>query len=157
MEEHIYKPQSLMSFGYDPKKSEGAGKLPVFLNSTFVSESALQLKNSFDIKYGLREPGKGEEAALVYGRINDPDKQVFEERFTKWESGAEACVVFGSGMAAGTTVCSEFSEHGGVVFCSDPLYGGTNHYLIKMLSASGVKVVFFDAKKSQVEIIDMIY
>ncbi|MGE3190044.1 MAG: methionine gamma-lyase, partial [Vicinamibacterales bacterium] len=35
--DHRFKPESLMmSFGYDPKLSEGAVKVPLFQTSTFV-------------------------------------------------------------------------------------------------------------------------
>ncbi len=49
------RPESLMmSYGYDPKLSEGAIKPPIFQTSTFVFESAEAGKAFFEVAYGLR-------------------------------------------------------------------------------------------------------
>jgi methionine-gamma-lyase len=87
----------MMSHGYDPRLSEGAIKCPIFQTSTFVFESAEAGKAFFQIAYGLRERGPGEEYGLIYSRLNNPDLEVLEDRLSVWD-GAEACAVFGSGI-----------------------------------------------------------
>ncbi|NIP57127.1 MAG: methionine gamma-lyase, partial [Gemmatimonadetes bacterium] len=59
------RPESLMmSYGYRPEWSEGALKPPIFQTSTFVFESAEEGKDFFEVAYGLREQGPGEELGL---------------------------------------------------------------------------------------------
>ena len=54
---HALKPETLMlSYGYDPKLSEGAVKPPVFLTSTFVFGSAEEGRDFFDYAAGRRQP-----------------------------------------------------------------------------------------------------
>ena len=59
------KPETLMmSYGYDPKLSEGALKPPIFQTATFAFESVEEGKAFFEIAYGLREQGPTEEGAF---------------------------------------------------------------------------------------------
>lgn len=77
------RPESLMmSYGYDPRLSEGAIKCPIFQTSTFVFESAEEGKAFFEVAYGLREQGAGEATGLIYSRLNNPDLEVLEDRLT---------------------------------------------------------------------------
>lgn len=123
------RPESLMmSFGYDPRLSEGAIKCPIFQTSTFVFESAEQGKAFFEVAYGLREQGAGERSGLIYSRLNNPDLEVLEDRLTLWD-GAEACTVFASGMAAIATTLLAYARPGDVILHSAPLYGGSEHLL----------------------------
>src|SRR5690606_32079653 len=65
------RPESLMmSYGYDPRLSEGALKCPIFQTSTFVFDSAEEGKAFFEVAYGLREASAGEESGLIYSRLN---------------------------------------------------------------------------------------
>ncbi len=136
-------PESLMmSYGYDPKLSEGAIKCPIFQTSTFVFESAEEGKAFFEIAYGLREKGPSEELGLIYSRLNNPDLEVLEDRLTLWD-GADACAVFESGMAAISTTLLTFLRPGDVLLHSLPLYGGS-HYLVRhYLPEMGITTVAF--------------
>lgn len=139
------RPESLMmSFGYDPKLSEGAIKCPIFQTSTFVFESAEQGKAFFEVAYGLREQGVGERSGLIYSRLNNPDLEVLEDRLTLWD-GAEACTVFASGMAAISTTLLAYARPGDVVLYSMPLYGGSEHLLRHFFVQYGVTPVGFAA------------
>ena len=140
----------MMSFGYDPKLSEGAVKPPIFQSSTFVFESAEHGKDFFALAYGLREPRPGEKSHLIYSRLNNPDLEILEDRLTLWD-GAEACAVFGSGMAAITTVFLEFLSPGDVIVHSEPIYGGTDHFINVVLPRFGVVPVGFAAGASREE------
>jgi methionine-gamma-lyase len=137
------RPESLMmSYGYDPKLSEGAVKSPIFQTSTFVFESAEAGKAFFEVAYGLREQGQGESLGLIYSRLNNPDLEILEDRLTLWDD-AEACAVFQSGMAAIATALLAYVQPGDVLLHSEPLYGGSDHLLKRFLPQLGVEPVGF--------------
>ncbi|HWP37672.1 MAG TPA: cystathionine gamma-synthase family protein [Gemmatimonadales bacterium] len=142
---HALRPESLMmSYGYDPRLSEGAIKCPIFQTSTFVFETAEAGKAFFEVAYGLRERGPREQPGLIYSRLNNPDLEILEDRLTLWD-GAEACAVFESGMAAIATSVLAFVRPGDVLVHSDPLYGGTEYFIEHVLSDFGVLPVGFPA------------
>lgn len=142
------RPESLMmGYGYDPKLSEGALKCPIFQTSTFVFESAESGKAFFEIAYGLREKSPGEHPGLIYSRLNNPDLEILEDRLTLWDQ-AEACTVFGSGMAAIATSLLAHVRPGDVVLHSDPLYGGSEYLLRNFLPNLGVEAIGFPAGES---------
>lgn len=139
------RPESLMmSYGYDPKLSEGAIKPPIFQTSTFVFESAEAGKAFFEVAYGLREKEPGEKLGLIYSRLNNPDLEVLEDRLTLWD-GAEAAAAFESGMAAIATSLLTFVRPGDVVVHSEPLYGGSEYLLRRILPEFGIHPVAFPA------------
>ncbi len=138
-----WKPESLMmSFGYRPELSEGALKCPIFQTSTFVFRSAEEGKAFFEVAYGLREQGPNEELGLIYSRLNNPDLEILERRLALWD-GADDCGVFESGMAAISTVLLEFLRPGDLLAYSRPIYGGTHHFIHKVLPQFGVHTVGF--------------
>src|SRR5919205_3768525 len=101
-------PETMMlGYGYDPALSEGAVKPPVFLTSTFVFKTAEEGKDFFDFVAGRREPPRGEAAGLVYSRFNHPNSEIVEDRLAVYE-GAEACILFSSGMSAIATTILTF-------------------------------------------------
>ncbi len=149
-------PESLMmSYGYDPHLSEGAIKCPIFQTSTFVFKTAEEGKAFFEVAYGLREKGENEELGLIYSRLNNPDLEILEDRLTLWDD-AEACAVFESGMSAITTCLLEFLKPGDLLLYSNPLYGGTDHFITSFLPSYGIHTLGFDPSKSKEEIIDLI-
>lgn len=151
------KPESLMmSYGYKPELSEGAVKCPIFQTSTFVFKSAEEGKAFFEIAYGLRSQEKNEELGLIYSRINNPDLEILEDRLTLWDE-AEECAVFESGMAAITTVLLEFLNPGDLLLVSNPLYGGSDHFIKKVLPKFGIEIVQFRPGQSKNEIIDIVH
>ena len=150
------KPESLMmSYGYKPELSEGAIKCPIFQTSTFVFKSAEEGKAFFEVAYGLRAQNKGEEPGLIYSRINNPDLEILEARLTLWEE-AEDCAVFESGMSAITTVLLEFLKPGDLLLFSSPLYGGSDHFIKKILIKFNIHVLDFKVGQSKEEIIKMV-
>ncbi len=134
----------MMSYGYDPRLSQGAMKPPIFQTSTFEFETAEAGKAFFEVAYGLREQGKTEQLGLIYSRLNNPDLEVLEDRLTLWDE-AEACAVFQSGMAAISTSLLAFVHSGDYLVYSEPLYGGTEHLLTHILPKFGIKTVGFPA------------
>jgi len=132
----------MMSYGYDPRLSEGAVKSPIFQTSTFVFETAEAGKAFFEVAYGLREQGQGEALGLIYSRLNNPDLEILEDRLTLWDD-AEACAVFQSGMAAIATALLAYVKPGDVLLHSEPLYGGSDHLVKRFFPQLGVAPVGF--------------
>ena len=140
---HSFKPESLMmTYGYKPELSEGAIKCPIFQTSTFVFKTAEEGKAFFEVAYGKREQLPNEELGLIYSRINNPDLEILENRLCLWDK-AEDCAVFESGMSAISTVLLEFLSPGDLVLYSNPLYGGTDHFIQHFLPKIGVKTLGF--------------
>jgi methionine-gamma-lyase len=140
---HVLHPETLMlGYGYDPLLSEGAVKPPVFLTSTFVFRSAEEGRDFFDYTAGRRQPPKGAASGLVYSRFNHPNSEIVEDRLAAYE-GAEACILFSSGMSAIATAILTFTRPGDVILHSQPLYGGTETLVSRTLSAYEVQAVGF--------------
>lgn len=150
------KPESeMMSYGYKPELSEGAVKCPIFQTSTFVFKTAEEGKAFFEVAYGLREKNEGEETGLIYSRINNPDLEILENRLTLWDE-AEACAVFESGMSAITTVLLEFLKPGDLLLFSNPIYGGSDHFINKILPKFNIHTASFKVGQSFEEIIKIV-
>ena len=142
---HPLRPETLMmGYGYDPRLSEGAVKCPIFQTSTFAFPTAEAGKAFFEIAYGLRPESPTEEPGLIYSRINNPDLQILEDRLTLWDE-AEAGLVFSSGMSAISTTLLSFLTPGDILVHSDPLYGGTEFLIEKVLPKFGIGSVSFAA------------
>lgn len=152
MNSRYFHPESLMmSYGYKPELSEGAVKCPIFQTSTFVFKTAQEGKEFFELAYGKREKSPGEEPGLIYSRLNNPDLQILEERLCLWD-GADECAVFESGMSAISTVLLEFLRPGDALLYSMPVYGGTDHFINKVLPQYGITGIGFtpDDKLEQI-------
>ncbi|MFD1551442.1 cystathionine gamma-synthase family protein [Putridiphycobacter roseus] len=148
------KPESqMMSYGYKPSLSEGAIKCPIFQTSTFVFKSAEEGKAFFELAYGLREQDENEEMGLIYSRLNNPDLEILENRLSLWDE-AEDCAVFESGMAAISTVLMEFLAPGDLLLYSNPIYGGSDHFIKHVLTKYGIHILPFDAKDNEEAIIE---
>lgn len=130
----------MMSYGYRPEWSEGAVKPPIFPASTYVFKTAEEGKEFFATAYGLREAAPDEPGGLIYGRINHPGLEILEDRLCLWE-GAESCAVFESGMAAITATFLTYLQPGDILLHSEPLYGGTDHFIHEVLHRFGVHSV----------------
>jgi methionine-gamma-lyase len=153
MQERYFQPESLMmTHGYKPELSEGAIKCPIFQTSTFVFKTAEEGKAFFQVAYGKREKEPNEELGLIYSRLNNPDLQILEERLCLWDQ-AEECAVFESGMSAISTVMLEFLRPGDVLLYSKPVYGGTDHFINKVLPQYGIHNFGFTADQSADEIL----
>ena len=109
----------MMGYGYDPFRSEGSLKPPVFPTSTFVFRTAEDGKEFFELAYGLRAKRPNEEPGLIYSRINNPDLEMLEDRLAIWDE-AEDNLVFASGMAAISTTLWAYARPGSAIVHSDP-------------------------------------
>jgi methionine-gamma-lyase len=143
------QPETLMmGYGYDPSLSEGSLKCPIFHTSTFVFENAEAGKSYFELAYGLRQPRPSEVPGLIYSRINNPDLQVLEERLCIWDR-AESGLVFSSGMSAIATTLLTFLRPGDWIVHSEPVYGGTEYLLHKVLPQFGINRLGFAAGSAE--------
>lgn len=133
-----------LGYGYEPALSQGAVKPPVFLTSTFQFASAAEGKRFFELAYGLRPPDPGEEAGLIYSRINNPNLEIFEHRIAAWDR-TEVGATFASGMAAIATAAFALLRPGDALISTAPVYGGTHHLFQHILPAFGVEVRFVAA------------
>jgi methionine-gamma-lyase len=150
------KPESqMMTYGYKPSLSEGAIKCPIFQTSTFVFATAEEGKAFFELAYGHRDQQDEEEMGLIYSRINNPNLEILEHRLALWDDAA-ACTVFESGMAAITTVLLEFLKPGDYVLISSPLYGGTDHFIRKVLPKFGINAITFAVGQTKESILAQI-
>ncbi|MGB0522691.1 MAG: cystathionine gamma-synthase family protein [Flammeovirgaceae bacterium] len=146
------KPESLMmSHGYEPAMYGGAIKPPIFQTSTFTFETAEAGKAYFEVAYGLREKEEHEQLGYIYSRLDNPNLSIVESRLCLWD-GAEDCAMFESGMAAISTCLMEFLKPGDVLLYSNPVYGGTSHFISDILRQSGVEAIGFHPTTSPEEI-----
>ena len=135
----------MMGYGYDPLLSERSLKPPIFLTSTFVFRTAEDGKQFFELAYGLRQRRPNEEPGLIYSRINNPDLEMLEDRLAIWDE-AERSLVFASGMAAISTTLWAYARPSSIVLHSNPVYGGTDFLLKRVLPQFGILSVGFDAE-----------
>ena len=75
---HKLAPDTLMmSYGYDPKLSEGAVKTPLFMSSTFAFRTAEEGAHFFDVTSGRVKLNAEETSGLVYSRNFEGQRHVF--------------------------------------------------------------------------------
>ncbi len=135
---HPYHPETLaLGLGYEPARSEGAVKPPIFLTSTFQFHNAEEGRAFFELAYGLRSRRPGEVTGLIYSRINNPNLQIFEERIAAWDK-TEKAAAFSSGMSAISTSMFALLRPGDHVIATAPVYGGTHFLLDHILPPWGV-------------------
>src|SRR3974390_1345473 len=125
--------------------SERSLRPPVFHTSTFVFRTARDGKDFFELAYGLRQKRPNEEPGLIYSRINNPDLEMLEDRLAIVDK-AEGSLVFASGMAAISTTLWAYARPGMAILHSDPVYGGTDFLLKRILPQFGVTSIGFPAE-----------
>jgi methionine-gamma-lyase len=79
---------------------------------------------------------------LVYSRFNNPNLEMLEDRLALWDQ-AEAAAVFSSGMSAIATTLLAYLRAGDVMLLCQPLYGGTETLVAKVLPNYGIRNVAF--------------
>ncbi|HMB55259.1 MAG TPA: aminotransferase class I/II-fold pyridoxal phosphate-dependent enzyme [Thermoanaerobaculia bacterium] len=134
----------MMSYGYNPRWSEGAIKPPIFQTSTFAFRSAEEGKEYFAWAYGLEERDPARPMGLIYSRLNNPNVEILEERLNLWDA-AEESAVFASGMAAISTSILALVPIGSSVVFSEPVYGGTDYLMAHVLPSMGIPTRCFRA------------
>jgi cystathionine beta-lyase/cystathionine gamma-synthase len=87
---------------------------------------------------GRAQPGEGEKPDLVYSRFNHPNAEILEDQILPLETGAQAALVFNSGMAAIMTALLTFTRPGQSIVYTVPIYGGTQHLIQDFLEPLGI-------------------
>jgi len=119
--------------GYDPMTSKGALAPPVFMTSTFAFETTADSE----------AVAAGESDAPLYGRENNPTQAILEARLANLE-GAEAGVVFASGMGAVGGLLLSLLSHGDELVVHHTLYSNTYLLTQDALPRFGIRVVPVD-------------
>ncbi len=111
------------------RRGARAGPLttPVVQSSTFTFASSEEMRRYLG----------GDEDLYLYTRYANPTLRDLEESLAVLE-GAEAGLVFASGMAAMTTAILSAVKQGDEVLASAALYGGTTRFVREVLPALGV-------------------
>ena len=131
-------PTEVLTRGFDPSLSVGSARPAVFRSSTYVFSSPEAAERAFDIMAGRGAAGPGETVDLVYSRFNHPNAEILEDQIVPLEAGAQAALVFNSGMAAIMTALFAFVRPGDTVVYTVPVYGGTQKLIENFLAAWGV-------------------
>jgi methionine-gamma-lyase len=141
--DHALKPETMMmSYGYNPRLSEGSVKPPVFLTSTFAYQTPEEGEEFFDIMAGRKPAPTGSVGGLIYSRFNHPNVEIIEDRLSLFE-GSECSVVCSSGMGAISAILLAYLRPSDVIVQSAPLYGGTETIIRKFLPQFDIKTAEF--------------
>lgn len=135
----------VLTRGFDPRLSVGSARPAVFRSSTYVFSSPEAAERAFDLVAGRVQPQPGEQPDLIYSRFNHPNAEIFESQIVPLEAGAQAAVVFNSGMAAITTALFTFLRPGDTILYTVPIYGGTQSLIEGFLDSWGVSGVAVEA------------
>jgi cystathionine beta-lyase/cystathionine gamma-synthase len=109
---------------------------PIYETTTFVFESAADVE-----RYQ-----RGEIDAYLYSRYENPTVVAVEQKLAALD-GAEASLLFGSGMAAIATALIGLLTAGDEVLCGAGIYGGTFHLIEDVLAKLGVARRFLSAEE----------
>src|SRR5690242_11138051 len=121
-------PTEVLTRGFDPSLSLGSARPAVFRSSTYVFSSPEAAERAFDLMAGREPRAEGETIDLVYSRFNHPNAEILEDHIVPLETGAQAALVFNSGMAAIMTAMLAYLRPGQSVVYTVPIYGGTQHF-----------------------------
>ena len=131
----------ILTRGFDPSLSVGSARPAVFRSSTYVFSSPEAAERAFDVTSCRAAAETDEKVELIYARLNHPNAEILEAQTIPLEPGAEAAVVFNSGMAAIVTSLLTFLQPGQTVVYTVPIYGGTQHFLRDYLPGWGVRTI----------------
>jgi cystathionine beta-lyase/cystathionine gamma-synthase len=106
---------------------------PIAQTSTFLLD---------DAAYARMLGGKVDEA-LIYTRIRNPTLDVVQRRIAALE-GAEACLVFASGMAAIHSSIMSLVKSGSRIVAHKELYGSTWDLFVNYLAPLGIETILAD-------------
>lgn len=122
---HTHKLETrLVQIGVGLDEHTGAISFPIYPSATY------------------RHPGVGESTGYDYTRSGNPTRKALEDALAALEGGSRACV-FGSGMAALTTLFLHFSA-GDHLLVSQDLYGGTYRVLAQVFDKLGLHAGYVD-------------
>lgn len=116
--------------GMDLKKKNGPLSTPIYQSSTFeVTDMEEQLRATYTDRF--------------YTRYGNPTHTVVEKAIAELE-GADAALLFSSGMSAITTAILSLVKAGDHIVAQRDIYGGVTKFLTQWLSKFGVDVTLVD-------------
>jgi methionine-gamma-lyase len=131
----------VLTEGFDPHLSVGSARPAVFRSSTYVFSTPEAAERAFNITSGRVQRSEHEQVDLIYSRFNHPNAEILEEQLVPLEHGAQAALVFNSGMAAIMTAFLGLLKSGQTVVYTTPIYGGTLQFLRDFLPRWGVRAL----------------
>jgi len=118
----------LIHRGEDAPPRADPVNVPIYQTTTFLFESADEVR---------RYQEGSAQTKYLYSRYANPTVVVTEEKLAALD-GAEAALVFASGMAAISTTLLTVLRPGDELLCSAALYGGTFHLVNDVLTLFGI-------------------
>jgi len=123
-------PSTLAVHGGEPRPKPGhALATPIMQTATYTFSDTQEIKDHFE----------GRIDRIEYGRYGNPTQRIAEDKLAALE-GAEACLLFGSGMAAVTTTLFAMLSRGTHVVVTDDSYRRTRQFLNQTLHRYGIEV-----------------
>ncbi|MEA3144160.1 MAG: methionine-gamma-lyase [Thermoplasmata archaeon] len=120
--------------GETPDPRSGAVNVPIHQSTTFWYPEL----PAADGRVGAASP-------YIYSRYTNPSLESVEQKVAALEGAAGGSLVFASGMAATTSLCSALLKPGDTLATQRGVYGGTTAYFENDLKPWGAKVVEMDA------------
>jgi len=120
-------------YGFDRTTAEGALIPPLYMTSTYAFETSAESEAI----------AAGELLRPLYGREENPTQSVLEARLANLE-GAEACVVFASGMGAVGSLMLSLLSQGDELVVHRTVYSNTFALTQDALPRFGINVVRVD-------------
>ncbi len=132
MKPHPYKPETeAVRGGTDLSKKNGPLSTPIYQTSTFeVTDSEQQLRATH--------------TDMFYTRYGNPTHTVAENALAELE-GADAALLFASGMTAITTSILALVKAGDHIVSQRDIYGGVNKFFTQWLPKLGIETTFVDS------------
>jgi cystathionine beta-lyase len=125
----------VVSAGRRPEWTQGIVNPPVWRASTILYDSVAELR------------GRGAADThhkLFYGRRGTPTQWSLAEALTELEPGAEATLLYPSGVAAIASALLAVLEPGDELLLADSVYDPTRNFANGMLARFGVKTTYYD-------------
>jgi cystathionine beta-lyase/cystathionine gamma-synthase len=131
MKKHEYRQETeAVRAGTDLSKKNGPLSTPIYQTSTFeVTDSQQQLRATH--------------SDMFYTRYGNPTHTVAESAIAELE-GADAALLFASGMGAITTTVLALLKTGDHVVAQRDIYGGVTKFLSQWLPKLGIETTFVD-------------
>ncbi len=128
--------------GGEPRKKEHYPlTTPIYQTATYTFENTADLHDFFQ--------GKTKRVA-EYGRYGNPTQQVAEEKLRELE-GAEACLLFSSGMSAVTTAILAICKKGDHLVITSDSYRRTRQFILQVLSKYDIEYSFVEPTAKALE------
>jgi cystathionine beta-lyase/cystathionine gamma-synthase len=131
MKKHKHHPETeAVRAGTDPHRKNGPLATPIYQTSTFeVTDSDQQVRVS--------------STDMFYTRYGNPTHTVAEKAIAELE-GADAALLFASGMGAITTSILALLKSGDHIVAQRDIYGGATKFLSQWLPKLGIETTFVD-------------